>query len=256
MAAARSSRRRRLTRATRFDDAREIVPGTTPQVSANRPFDDPRALGTSGDRPAACERPADLHAIERRNLRRRHRARRSRQPGPRIEPLDVSTTGVATGDHVTSIGYGPSRRRPAARSSSASTWGPRYVRSRVRRGEPPARATREVQRSTRRAARSSASSHAARHVRRTGRPQRLHAHHVFETLIAQALERGDQRQKTNVDGGRSPSRPVGGTCKAGSDCASGICVTSAATPYCTRSCGTAIAAPPTSLHGERRGRRR
>jgi secreted trypsin-like serine protease len=230
--------------------AQIACPATTPQISANRPPSTIHVL--VGDDVATAQRVANglqiftpssdeicgediaLVVLD------------SQVPG--IEPLDVSTTGVATGDHVTSIGYG--------RLADGDPAGKKLLREHV--GVLDTSAAEFVvgeatcQGDSGGPALDETSGEIVGVVSRGGATcDGPGAHNVytrtdvFETLIAQALGASATKgKKTNVDGGPKPVHdPVGGTCKAGSDCASGICVTSAATPYCTRSCGTGDRCP-------------
>jgi hypothetical protein len=167
---------------------------------------------------------------------------------PGIDPLDVSATGVGAGDHVTSIGYG--------RLGDGDPAGKKLLREHVAVLDisPAEFSVGEAtcQGDSGGPALDETSGEIVGVVSRGGPTcDGAGAHNVytrtdvFQSLIAEALAASAAKgKKPKSDGGtKAVHDPVGGTCKAGSDCASGICVTSAAAPYCSRSCGTADRCP-------------
>jgi secreted trypsin-like serine protease len=162
---------------------------------------------------------------------------------PGIQPLDVSATGITTGDHVTAIGYGRRgdgdaagkkllREHVAVLDTSAAEF---LVGEATCQGDSGGPALDET------------TGEIVGVVSRGGPTcDGAGVHNIytrsdaFLALIDQALaSSASAGKKVKVDGGAKVVHdPVGGACKEASDCASGICATANGKTYCSRTCDT------------------
>jgi hypothetical protein len=169
-----------------------------------------------------------------------------------VEPLDVSTAGVAPGAFVDSIGYG--------RPDDGGAAGTKLVRDHVEiieatttefevgeatcQGDSGGPAldetTGEVLGVVSRGGSSCAGPGARNVYTRTD---------AFAALIAEAIAVGEAALPGSTDGGKpkkpakdggavSTHDPLGGPCSTGADCATGVCVDDHGNSYCSRTCGS------------------
>jgi hypothetical protein len=164
-----------------------------------------------------------------------------------IDPLDVSTTGVTAGDHVTAIGYGRRddgdaagtkllREHVAVLSTSATEF---LVGEATCQGDSGGPALDET------------TGDIVGVVSRGGPTcDGPDVHNIytradaFLALVNEALSKSVSAGRKKSDAGAKPVHPkLGGPCTTASDCASGVCATGPTTDYCSRTCGTGDRCP-------------
>ncbi|MGO8992521.1 MAG: S1 family peptidase [Polyangiaceae bacterium] len=180
-----------------------------------------------------------------------------------VDPLDVSTTGVTAGDHVTSVGYGrkadgdpPGTKlfREHVEVLSTTAW-EFLVGEATCQGDSGGPALDET------------TGDIVGIVSRGGPTcDGPGAHNVytrtdaFQSLINEALSMSvyqtesatddggvtdaGKKKKKKPDGGTSkPPSDMGNPCTSAADCGTGVCVTDQGTQYCSRDCGTGDRCP-------------